>query len=247
MDSRTLEQHLMTDPDPTNPEVVDAARSDADCAAVLRDSEQFERDLRAAMTLPSRPGLAQDIIERRRAKQGRPELPWMLATAAAVTLAIGVVALQMIPGQHDHPHSNSSDVWVQLAEHWSYDGQQALASSQTASSTPEDIEALLSGLGIDVDRDLIDRVRLGKICPTPSGKGAHLVLTTEDGPITLILMPRTEAPPLPSSQTLSDGKEAWLIGLENGSMAVIADPDQGAFDLARRLGQQVQMGDHVSL
>ncbi|OAB54835.1 hypothetical protein AY599_07615 [Leptolyngbya valderiana BDU 20041] len=246
MDRRTLEQHLMTDPDLTNPEVVDAARADEDCAAVLRESERFERDLHSAMTLPSRPGLAQDIIERRKADHHRPELPWMLATAAALTLAIGVVALQMIPGEHDHAH-RSSDVWTQLAEHWTYDGQQALASSQTANSDPEDIEALLSGLGIDAERDLIDRVRLGKICPTPSGEGAHLVLTTDDGPITLILMPRTEAPPLPSSQTLSDGKEAWLIGLENGSMAVIADPDQGAFDLARRLGQQVRIGDQLSL
>jgi len=246
MDSRTLEQHLMTDPDPKNPEVVEAARTDEDCAAVLRESEQFERELRSAMTLPSRPGLAQDIIERRKAEQHRPELPWMLATAAAVTLAIGVVAIQMIPGPDEHPH-HSGDVWAQLTEHWQYDGQQALVASQTVDSRPEDVEALLTGLGIDADPDLIARVRLGKICPTPGGEGAHLVLTTDDGPITLILMPRTEAPPLPSSQILSDGKEAWLVALENGSMAVIADPDQGAFDLARRLGQQVQMGDHLSL
>lgn len=246
MDSNSLKQHLMTDPDPDNPEVVDAARNSEDCAEILRESQQFEAQLQAALAVPSRPNLAQDIMARQKADAHGPELPWMLATAAAVTLTIGVVAMQLIPAE-EHGHHGHGDVWVHLTEHWSHDGAEVLASSQTMNSQPEEIERLLAGLGVDADPRLIAQVSLGKVCPTPDGDGAHLVLNTAEGPITLIIMPSTESPPLPSSQTMSDGKEAWLVGLEQGSMAVIADPDQDAFELARQLGEQVSVSDTLSL
>jgi len=246
MDSKTLEHHLMTDPDPRNPDVVDAAKSDETCAAVLRDSQAFEAQLMDALKIPSRAGLAQDIMAKQQETSRRPELPWMLATAAAVTLTIGVVATQFLPDSNAHHHADS-DVWVHLAQHWEHDGAQVLNASQATQSQTADVEQLLVGLGVEADPDLLAQVSLGKICPTPEGDGAHLVLNSDDGPITLIIMPKTQTSSAPSAKIMSDGQEAWLVALEHGSMAVIADPDRNAFEIARQLRQQVSVDGTLAL
>jgi len=246
MDSTNLRQHLMTDPDPENPEVVEAARSSKDCAEVLRESQRFEERLAGALEIPSRPGLAADIIARRNAMHQGPGLSWMLATAAAVVLAVGVVTVQFLPDSEPR-YQGSEDVWLHLANHWEHDGADVLAASQTMHSEADDIETLLVGLGIDVDPALSARVTLGKICPTPDGDGAHLVLDTAEGPITLIVMPRTRVPETPTAQRLHDGQEAWLVGLERGSVAVIADPELGAYDIARQIRQQISIDDSLLL
>lgn len=246
MDSTSLRQHLMTDPDPENPEVVEAVRSSQECAEVLRDSQRFEKMLGSALNLPSRPGLAADIIARRNAVDQGPGLSWMLAAAAAVVLTIGVVTVQFLPDS-DPRHQGSEDVWIHLASHWEHDGADVLAASQTMHSQADDIEALLVGLGIAVDPALSARFTLGKICPTPDGDGAHLVLDTAEGPITLIVMPRTRVPDTPTAQRLHDGQEAWLVGLGRGSVAVIADPELGAYDIARQIRQQISIDDSLLL
>jgi len=236
----------MTDPDPENPEVVEAARSSQECAEVLQESQRFEKELASALDIPPRPGLAADIIARRNTMHQGPGLSWVLATAAAVVLAVGVVTVQFLPDSEPQ-YLGSEEVWRHLANHWEHDGADVLAASQTMHSQPDDIETLLIGLGIDVDPALSAQVTLGKICPTPDGDGAHLVLDTAEGPITLIVMPGTRVPETPTAQRLHDGQEAWLVGLERGSVAVIADPELGAYDIARQIRQQISIDDSLLL
>jgi hypothetical protein len=236
----------MTDPDPENPDVIEAARSSRECADVLRESQRFEQQLAAALEVPARPGLAADLIARRQALPQGPGISWMLATAAAVVLAVGVVTFQFLPDSKPGD-PDLGEVWRHLASHWEHDGAQVLAASQSMRSEASDIADLLGGLGVDVDTELTARFTLGKICPTPDGDGAHLILDTEDGPITLIVMPDTPAPETPTARRLHDGQEAWLVGLNRGSVAVIADPNRGAFEIARRIRQQISIDDSLRL
>lgn len=246
MDPKTLEQHLMTDPDRDNPDVAEAVASSQDCARVVEDSRRFEDELGQALKIPERPGLADKIIASRTADPVGPGRAWLLATAAAVCLGVGLVTFQLLP--ESNPDDRDMDaVWSHLAAHWAHDGVSVLAASETVRGGSDNVRALLDYLGISVDTGLADRFALGKICPTPDGRGAHLILDTEEGPITLIVMPRTQSPAAPASQTLSDGQEAWLVSLGHGSVAVIAHPNQGAHDIARQIRQQISIDDALRL
>jgi len=246
MDEQVLTHHLMIDPDPKNPELVEAARSSKECADALQDSQRFEKELGEALMLPVHPGRAEDVIARRQAQQRAPALPWMLASAAAVLLAVGVAAVQFLP-ENDSQARDLDGVWLHVAEHWQHDGARVLAASQIMQSEGDDIESLLAGLGVDIAPELTARVTLGKLCPTPDGNGAHLILDSDDGPITLIVMPGARAPGPPTAQALRDGQQAWLVGLDHGSVAVIANPDQGAFDIARQIRRQISIDDPLLL
>jgi len=63
-----------------------------------------------------------------------------------------------------------------------------------------------------------------KYCPTPDGKGIHMVLNTQEGPVTLIYMPETDV--IDRQPLEFDGMQALLVGLEKGSAAIIGSGDQ---------------------
>jgi hypothetical protein len=58
-----------------------------------------------------------------------------------------------------------------------------------------------------------------KYCPTPDGKGVHMVLNTEQGPVTLIYMPETEV--IEGEMLRVDDVEAVLVSLPRGSAALL--------------------------
>ena len=62
-----------------------------------------------------------------------------------------------------------------------------------------------------------------KYCPTPDGKGVHMILNTETGPVTVFYMPDTQ---VTDKELLAfDNMEAILVDLQSGSAAIIG-PDQ---------------------
>jgi len=248
MDLQSLKKRLMSDPDFSDPDIQAAARADRDCADAVESARAFEADLATALKVRAPRGLADRVIARQRQAGGRPEMPWMLATAAALMLSVGVVSFQLLSEPDDgHPELAGHDIWAHLAWHWDYDGARALEVSQTNQTSPNEVRALLDELGLRLAPELLAQVQLGKACPTPDGRGAHLILTTADGPITLMIMPQTQVPLAPASATLDNGLEAWLVNLERGSVAVLAEPGRNAHELARQLQQQVSVNDGLQL
>jgi hypothetical protein len=67
--------------------------------------------------------------------------------------------------------------------------------------------------------ELEEVVSVIKYCPTPDGKGVHMVLNTNDGPVTVIYMPTTEVNDREVLQF--DDLQAMLVSLEKGSAAII--------------------------
>ena len=119
-----------------------------------------------------------------------------------------------------------------------------LASSKTAGSITAGAPC---DLGVHVEHELMETIRLAKFCPTPDGRGAHAVLETDGGPVTLFYMPRSQAPDAPRKVSLPDGKEGWLINVERGSMALIADSGRDARDLADEIQRQLSFTPGANL
>ena len=100
---------------------------------------------------------------------------------------------------------------------------------------------------MQLEPELLDQVRLTKFCPTPDGAGAHIVLATASGPVTLYYMPRTRLPSSPASIPLEGGMEAVALNVERGSLAVIADAGTDTPELAREIARQLAFAPGMTI
>jgi len=240
-----FKRKLMTDPHSRDPEFLAARENDEEFARLAEESARFEDRLKKALEVPVPDKLAEDILLRQsmEASSSKRRMPVFLATAAAVVLAVGVGIFVMF----DSEGPGHQDLAEYLAWHWELDGPEAVATSLHRPSEADQIQRVFSDLGVHVEHELMETIRLAKFCPTPDGRGAHAVLETDGGPVTLFYMPRSQAPDAPRKVSLPDGKEGWLINVERGSMALIADSGRDARDLADEIQRQLSFTPGANL
>jgi len=116
-----------------------------------------------------------------------------------------------------------SDLGQYLLEHYAHDGA-SLVTRAGASADPGDVARILADFGVEASPPLAGRVRLIKYCPTPDGRGAHMVLASPDGPVHLIYLPATGV--TDGQDIRFDGMHAQLVALATGSAAMIAPSSQ---------------------
>lgn len=88
---------------------------------------------------------------------------------------------------------------------------------------------MLAALDVEAAPALADIVGVIKYCPTPDGRGVHMVLDTESGPVTVIFMPETAVVDRGTLQF--DDVEAMLVQLQSGSAVIIAPELQQIADV----------------
>ena len=194
-------------------ETLRARLADPEFEAEAQDAEAFEKKLEDALRIQA-PGELLGGIRGIPAKRRN----WMpLAMAASVLLAVGAAYLAFKqPGEWE-------SVEVYLADHYQHDGAKVVASARVNRVAP-DIERILARLDVTAGRPLAQNIRFIKFCPTPDGRGAHMVLDTDHGLVTVIFMPRTR---VDDGQSVDfDDMRALMVSLERGSAAIIAGTDQ---------------------
>ena len=240
-----FKRRLMTDPQSRDPEFLAAKKKDEEFARLAADSAEFENKLQSALQVPVPDQLAEDILLRQsmETSSSRRKMPVFLAAAAALVLAVGVSLFVML----DSDTTGHHDLAEYLAWHWELDGPSAVTTSHHQPSEAEQIQRVFGELGVHVDHELMNSIRLAKFCPTPDGSGAHVVLETDDGPVTMFYMPRSQAPDAPRRVELPDGMEGWLINLERGSMALIADTSRDTRQLADEIQRALSFTPGMNL
>jgi hypothetical protein len=93
----------------------------------------------------------------------------------------------------------------------------------------DEVQAFLNRFDVEAMPALAGIVGVIKYCPTPDGKGVHMVLNTERGPVTVIFMPAT--PVMDRERFTFDGRDVVLVQLRSGSAAIIGSPTQQVADL----------------
>lgn len=240
-----FKRRLMTDPGDCSPAMRDARASDPEFAAAAAESDRFEAILHGALNVPVPHGLADSIILRQSfdAESKTRRWPQFVALAAVLALAVAVTTFSMLPGK-----TSMADLQQHIAWHWKYDGPHALAASANLmQADPNQVQHVLSEFGLQVEPALLDQVRMTKFCPTPDGAGAHIVLATASGPVTLYYMPRTRVPSSPARIQLEDGMEAVALNVERGSLAVIAEPGVDTPELAREIARQLAFAPGMTI
>jgi hypothetical protein len=209
---------LGADPWSRDDETLRARRAGPEFEAAAQDAEAFEKKLEGAVLIQPPGGLLDDI-------QGIPTqrrnwAPLALAASVLIAVSAAFIAFKQ-PGEWE-------SVEAYLVDHYQHDGAAVVARAAGNTTAPE-AGRILARLDAAAGQALARNIRFIKFCPTPDGRGAHMVLDTAQGLVTVIFMPRTD---VTDGQSVSfDDMRALLVSLDRGSAAIIANADQSIENL----------------
>ena len=217
---------LYSDPASQDAEYQAARRSEPEFVQAAAASDAFEQQLKQATQLPT----PTDLTASLKALADTPAMAevsmlyrFRYAIAATVVLAFsGLLLMQQLT-----PRWDSVEGYV--AYHYGHDGIKMLAmANKPDSNNPNsgELSNILATFNLQMEPSMAQQVRVVKYCPTPEGNGVHLVINTEQGLVTVIIMP---------GQKVRDGERfafndmaASLVNLpgEDMSLAIIASREQ---------------------
>jgi hypothetical protein len=197
-------------------ETLRARNSAPEFETAAAEAEAFEEKLQSALHIQPPAELLDEI--KSISRQPTQRRNWMpLALAASLLIALGAVGMVWKQSRQ------WDSVEAYLADHYSHDGA-ALVANATDIVSEQDIVKIMTSLGASADQQLSGRIRFIKFCPTPDGRGAHMVVSTDQGPMTIIFMPKTQ---VTDGETVHfDQMHAFLVSLEHGSVAIIGKQSQ---------------------
>lgn len=210
MNFSEFKRRLGAEPRSADPEMVTARDASDEHRAAAAEAEQFERRLDRALATP----VPADLVDTLRAIHStgyHRRRWWPVALAAGLLVAVGAAFLSW----RATPDWPSVEAYVM--DHYRHDGGRLVA--QSLAGGYGNVHEVLAEFGLDAEPALADIVGLVKFCPTPDGKGVHMVLHTENGPLTVIYMPETEVND--GELWAFDGVDALLVDLEQGSAVII--------------------------
>lgn len=213
MDLSEFKRRLAAEPGRMDAEMQAARRAGPEFEAAAAEAERLEALLRRALALPVpadlAAGLVADLPASPRARRGW--LGWPAALAAGLLLALGATAVLM----SQRPHWDSVEDYV--VEHYRHDGARTVAMLGAAGAPP--VERLLAEFRLSAEPALAGVIGVIKACPTPGGRGVHMVLDTQQGPVTVIYMPGTQV--TDRALLAFDDVEAMLVDMPGGAAAII--------------------------
>lgn len=232
MDELELRRRCYAQPTDPDPEFRRLLKEQPAAQRVASAVARFDQRLRFAMNqTPVPDGLAGRILlqvgmERRKRRQRRYAL---FAVAASLVVALGLNLWQ--------PRPASPGSFGELALNHVYNEIQHL---HDAGAVPQaTVARLLDRMGGVIDSEL-GTVRFASLCPTPKGRGLHLVLDGEMGPVTVLYVPG--ASDGERLQRFADRRFAGVtrVADHGGSLAVIGERGENVEALAERISQQIQ-------
>ncbi|MEE8339227.1 MAG: DUF3379 family protein [Xanthomonadales bacterium] len=215
-------RQLGAEPHSRDPAFLRARQSSPEFVRAAQEADAFEKKLTRAVDLQLPDDMMERILQVSRSPvetSATATTPWWrsMALAAGILIAVGAAGITW------NMNRGWDNVNEYLADHYSHDGPGLVA--RAGEKTTEDIQAIFALFNVKAAPELAKIVSVIKYCPTPDGKGVHMVLNTSAGPVTVIYMPATE---VNDRETLAfDGMHALLVSLEIGSAAIIGTGSQG--------------------
>ncbi|MDX1554400.1 MAG: DUF3379 family protein [Xanthomonadales bacterium] len=212
---------LGADPRSKDPDFLRARLADPELRVAAEEALAFEDKLDAALAVD----VPSDLLDRisaipSEAPQVEPQRQnrWAWLAAAAVVVA-GV-------GFASYTWYESTFYWENvddyIVEHWADDGNEFL---QQADGQPDpNAEALFARFDVEISSELAARIDFIHACRTPGSRGAHMIITTENGPVTLIFMPEVDTD---NGHILAMSDQvAATLPLERGSAVIIGPSEE---------------------
>lgn len=206
--------------DPRNPGEEDRAHALAcpACREFLERQRELDAELFAALQVPPPDGLADRILVARGLSRRR----WAWPVAASVVLAAGLAVLW--------PRATADPLGREAIAHVAHETQAFTSYHSVAADL---LPTLLAQQGMDLVRT-IGQVTYSRLCPLDGRVARHLVVRTDEGPVTLFLLP--EDPKARGRAVVErDGMAAITLPAARGSITIVANRLQQALDVEKTL------------
>ncbi len=222
MDFSEFIRQLGAEPRSQDAAFLRARQSSPECVQAAEEADVFEEKLIRAMDLQLPDGMMENILSISRSPDGSK----VAATTPrwrSMALAAGILIAIAASGITWNMNRGWDSVDDYLADHYSHDGARLVA--RAGEKTTANIQSIFARFDIEAAPELAEIISVIKYCPTPDGKGIHMVLNTKAGPVTVIYMPATEV----NDREIFKfgGMQALLVTLEKGSAAIIGTGSQG--------------------
>jgi len=223
---------LGADPWNRDPETLRARHSAPEFEQAARDAEAFEHKLQSALLTQPPAELLANI--KKISLQQHHRRNWMpLALAASLLIAVGAVGMVW---KQSHQWDS---VEAYIADHYAQDG--AVLLGRAADPVPaKDINRIMARLNASAGQQLTRVVKFIKFCPTPKGRGVHMIVSTDQGPMTIVFMPETQV--TDGEMVEFDQMHAYLLNLKHGSAAIIGERSQSVKSLEAMVRSSLKTG-----
>lgn len=219
MNFSEFKEFLGADPLNCDPETLDARNSGPEFEQAALEAESFESKLQAALDVVA-PGdeFLKEITSVTHRSTSKPRgSPSWFAIAASVLILIGVSGIGW--WQLNQPKT----IEEYITRHYAYDGLNLIKKASINFDISK-IAAVMEKLNISSSQALNDRIRFIKLCPTFKGRGAHMVVQSDLGEVTIIYMPGTI---VIDRRTIEFGDmRAYMVAFEDGAAAIIGHANQ---------------------
>ena len=238
MDELQLRRHCIAAPNDQDAEFLAQLAAQPAAQKVAAQARHFDQRLSLAVNqVPSPDGLAARILFSKgiQLRRRRRRLNIGLAMAASLLLS---ATLLLWPKPATQPQSEFAALALQHV--YGEIGHLEHAGGTVSDTT---VSGLFAQLGGQLDGKLgaaLGKVSFAFMCPTPHGRGLHLIADNAAGRVTLLYMPNT-----PSDENLSEFSDQRFVGLamrpaSGGSLAIIGENQQAVKLMANDLQEHLQ-------
>ncbi len=245
MDDNEFRKRAFSDPHSDDPDLHRAARSDSARMKLMEELSELEEHIRSTVSTVAVPA---DLAERLKQQihaappSGRGN-PLRYFAVAASTLVIAAALLLMIPGSG--PSSRDQAFHDNLVAHLH---QEAPAYEGDTSARWSDASGVLAAAGImapnmagsaDGDRLETADIKFAQHCDLgESGRGVHIVMEGEHGPVSVIL---TRGDPVEQAMTIDDERfHGRITPTGTGNMAVVGEQGEQLSEYATLVADHIE-------
>jgi hypothetical protein len=231
MDELELRRRLFSDPQSTDAALRQALKAAPDMQQLQQELLQQDLQIKQALQCDVPEDLAgrllfnQQLQSYRQKKQQR----WVYGLAAGVALALGLVQLRF------EPLHFPTDLGGYALAHVYHEASALVGKS---SQLPlSQVNALLASFDGKLS-GFEQQIRYARFCNFRGVRSLHLVLDTQDGPVTVFVLPKDHG--WPTNQTFADDNfHGQSLVMDKADLVLVAAKDQQLQDIAGKLQQQL--------
>ncbi len=237
MNCLEFRRKLLIEPRCRDKEFAAHASSCPDCAREAEQASRFEDQLHAALDVPSPVGLESRIIAARSSVAGQSLSgvgPRWLALAACMLLVVGLAGWTGY--KWERYFGVASGLEATVINHINDELDHLHADRDIP---PAVVKLLLSQFGASIEGN-IGRVNYASRCYIRQHSGVHMVIPGEQGPITVLIMPREFL--TQRKQVRSPRFSGVIVPTEYGSMAVVGEKLESVERVVKQMQQSIAWG-----
>ncbi len=231
MDELEFRRRIYADPNTTDSDVIEAAKTNEKFMAFWNEQKAFDNQLKQSLNIPVPEDLAHKLIWQQSANdlaRHKSKTPWYIGLAASVAFVMGVGVMSWV----NQPVSLD----VHALAHMQY-----AQTEQAHSPLPVDlaqVNAKLASFGAEFS-DLIGDVQVANYCHLNTVRSLHLIMNTPEGKMSVFIVPQRSDVDIPDafSDTLYQGES---MRMQRANVLVVGDIGADLSEVKQRISARMQ-------